>query len=469
MSVDPERLPLRGSSFVTRTRLAIAGVSAAVLLIAFAVFSAGWSAFVVEQRTAELSRQLPAIAAAEALAAESASGSVRDSLLRVEAGLLGAALFVTDSTGEVLRASEPKAAPRSLDLTMLRAASQPGVRSATVRGAGGRQVLVVAAPVGDGRQFVAVQRLSEIRAAQTGVLAVGAAGLLAALVVAWFAGGWLARRLTRPLLDLEAGAEQIASGEFGAQVVEVGDVEIASLARSFNHMSKRVADAHAAQQAFVGDVSHEIRTPLTSITGFAQALLDGTIADDDGRRRAAGVIAHEAGRIEEITTTLLSLAQLDAGAVDVLREPVDLAVLADALAGRFGPQATELGVALAIEVPSAPRPLADPNRLLQCVSALVDNALGHACPAGQVRVSARGIDSRWRIFVDDDGPGIPPEKRDAIFERFTRLDASRSSESGGAGLGLAICARLVELMGGRVWAEDGPLGGARLVIELPEA
>lgn len=469
MTSRPEPFSPSGSSFVTRTRLAIAGVSAAVLLLAFAVFSAGWSAFVVDQRTSELSRQLPAIAAAEAVAAESASSSVRDSLLRVEAGLLGAALFVTDSTGEVLRASEPDAAPRSLDLTRLGASSQPGVRSATVRGAGGGQVLVVAAPVGDGRQFVAVQRLSEIRAAQAGVLAVGAAGLLVALVFAWFAGGWLARRLTRPLLELEAGAERIAAGEFGAQVVEGGDVEIASLARSFNRMSARVADAHAAQQAFVGDVSHEIRTPLTSITGFSQALLDGTIADDDGRLRAARVIGHEAARIKEITTTLLSLSQLDAGAVEVLREPVDPAVLADTLTGRFGSQAAARGVALTIELPPEPRPLADPDRLLQCVSALVDNALGYARPGGEVRVSACGGELRWSIFVDDDGPGIPPEKRDTVFERFARLDASRSSESGGAGLGLAICARLVQLMEGRVWVEEGPLGGARFVIELPEA
>jgi len=234
-------------------------------------------------------------------------------------------------------------------------------------------------------------------------------------------------------------------------------------------MSTRVASAYAAQQAFVGDVSHEIRTPLTSISGFGQALLDGTIADEPGTRHAAGVIVHEAGRISEITTTLLSLSQLDAGSVEPLREPVDLAVLADALAGRFATQAAEKEVWLEIEVPADPCPLADPNRLLQCVSALVDNALIHARPGGEVRVSAWSENSRWRIAVDDDGPGVPPLRRERIFDRFTRLDESRSSESGGSGLGLAICSRLVELMEGSVWAEDGPLGGARFVIELPEA
>jgi len=86
-----------------------------------------------------------------------------------------------------------------------------------------------------------------------------------------------------------------------------------------------------------------------------------------------------------------------------------------------------------------------------------------------VRISAWSENSRWRIAVDDDGPGVPPLRRERIFDRFTRLDESRSSESGGSGLGLAICSRLVELMEGSVWAEDGPLGGARFVIELPEA
>jgi len=456
-------------SLVTRTRLAIAGASAAVLLLGFAVFSVGWSAFVVRERTSELSRQLVAISAAEAIADDSASSSIRDQLLRVEARLMGAALFVTDPAGSVLRTSEAETTVRSIDLARLGEPDSQGVRSATVRGATQAQVLVVVAPVGDGRQLVAVQRLSEIRAAQTGVLVAGVLGLLVALVVAWFAGGWLARRLTRPLVELEAGAERIASGEFGAQVNAEGDIEIASLARSFNRMSTRVADAYAAQQAFVADVSHEVRTPLTSISGFAEALVDGTIDDDAGTRRAATVISQEAGRIAELTQALLALSQLDAGAVEVTRVPVDLTVVADAISGRFGATADARGISLGVHVPDFPQPLGDPDRLLQCISALVTNAVAHTSGGGNVEVSAWGTGETWRLAVDDNGPGVPAQKRAEVFERFTRLDASRSSESGGTGLGLAITKRLVELMDGRVWVEDGPLGGARFVIELPLA
>jgi two-component system, OmpR family, sensor histidine kinase MtrB len=343
-----------------------------------------------------------------------------------------------------------------------------GVRSATVAGAGGSPLLLVAAPVGDGRQLVAVQRLSEIRAAQTGVLALAGGVLLLALVVAWFVGGWIARRLTGPLVRLEAGAERIAAGEFGATVPEEGDAETVSLARSFNRMSRRVALAYDAQRSFVGDVSHEIRTPLTSIGGFAGALLDGTISDPAAQERALGVIRDEARRIQDLSDTLLALAQLDAGAVELAREPIDTQALATALRSRFEAPAASHQVALEVSISEERAPLlSDPERLLQAASTLVSNALAYAPREGRVAVSSQSGGGRWRLVVDDDGPGIPAEKREAVFERFARLDDSRATSSGGAGLGLAICARLTELMGGRIAVEDSPLGGARFVLELP--
>ncbi len=461
--------PARQRSIAMRMRVAIAGSAALVLLVAFGVFWLGWSQFVVRQRTAEISRQVVALAAAEKTSLlTGAPKSVRDSLFRVEAGLLGATLLVTDDAGEVERTSDERARVQALDLTRLGAPDAGGIRSATVAGAGGSPLLLVAAPVGDGRQLVAVQRLSEIRAAQTGVLALAGGVLLLALVVAWFVGGWIARRLTAPLVRLEAGAERIAAGEFGATVPEEGDAETVSLARSFNRMSERVALAYDAQRSFVGDVSHEIRTPLTSISGFAGALLDGTISDDAAQERALGVIRDEARRIQDLSDTLLALAQLDAGAVELAREPIDMQALAAALQSRFETPAASHQVALEVSLADERAPLvSDPERLLQAAATLVSNALAYAPKGGRVAVSSRSAGGRWRLAVDDDGPGIPAEKREAVFERFARLDESRAASSGGAGLGLAICARLIELMGGRISVEDSPLGGARFVLELP--
>jgi signal transduction histidine kinase len=409
-----------------------------------------------------------ALAAAEKTAVTSGgSASLRESLFRVEAGLLGATLLVTDESGAVQRTSDDRASVRALDLTRLGATDESGVRSATVRGAGGSPLLIVAAPVGDGRQLVAVQRLSEIRAAQAGVLGLAAGVLLLALVVAWFVGGWIARRLTGPLVRLEAGAERIAAGEFGATVPEEGDAETASLARSFNRMSERVAQAYDAQRSFVGDVSHEIRTPLTSINGFAGALLDGTIAEQAAQKRALQVIATEAGRIQDLSDTLLALAQLDAGAVELGHDRVDVQALATALESRFEATAASREIALMVALLDEHRLVGDQERLLQAASTLVSNALAYAPVGGKVVVASNSTEDMWRLLVDDDGPGIPAEKREMVFERFARLDESRASSSGGAGLGLAICARLAELMGGRLGVDDSPLGGARFVLELP--
>jgi signal transduction histidine kinase len=231
-------------------------------------------------------------------------------------------------------------------------------------------------------------------------------------------------------------------------------------------MSARVADVYSAQKAFVGDVSHEIRTPLTSIRGFAEAMLDGTVTDPEQQRHALNVIHDEAVRIGEVSQTLLALSELEAGAVTVARVPVDTTALAAALRGRFSAAASEADVRLDVELAPAPRPMGDPDRLLQAVSALVANAIAYTPAEGDVRVSAVVSAERWRIRVDDSGPGIPAEKRAEVFGRFARLEGT---SGGGAGLGLAICRRVVELMGGRVSADESVLGGARFEIDLPVA
>ncbi len=439
------------------------------LAVAFATFAAAWSAYAERQHADELSRQVSALAAGLAAADPVPSPeatAAQERLLKVEAGLLGAVLFETDVVGAVQRATTADA-PESLPLGQLRARDANGSASGVLRTAQGVRVLVVAAPIDASRRLVAVQSLSEVRSAAAGIIAIGGLAALLAAAVAYFAGGVLARRLTAPLVRLESAAESVAAGAWGTQVAEEGDLETASLARSFNRMSTRVADAYAAEKAFVGDVSHEIRTPLTSIRGFAEAMLDGTVTDPAQQRRALTVIRDEAVRVGEVSETLLALAELDAGAVEVAHAPVDLVALAEALRGRFAAPARDAGLELEIDLAGGGTPLGDPDRLLQAASTLVANALSYTPSGGRVLVSSALDREGWHLRVEDSGPGIPAEKRDAVFGRFARLDESRASDSGGAGLGLAICARLVELMGGRVSVgESAELGGALLDIAL---
>ena len=252
-------------SVASRARAYLAGAALIALVVAFGVFAIGWSQYSIWQRSDDLSRQVAALARGQAAGSRltSATTATQARLFQVEAGLIGAALFVTDDAGVVQRSSMAKP-PASLPLARLGQPSTGGTRAGVLRNGAGVQVLVVAAAVDSGHQLVAVQGLSEIRRAQTGLLLLAGVALVVAAVVAYVAGGILARRLTRPLVRLETAAEQVTAGAFGTQVAEEGDAETASLARSFNRMSLRVADAYAAQKAFVGDVSHEMPTPFAS-------------------------------------------------------------------------------------------------------------------------------------------------------------------------------------------------------------
>ncbi len=198
--------------------------------------------------------------------------------------------------------------------------------------------------------------------------------------------------------------------------------------------------------------------------------MDGTLERPEETRRAASVIHAEAIRMEEMSRTLLALAALDAESSRPAAVPVDLVTLREALDERFAPSAFDARLSLDIRIDDAPRPVGDSERLLQAASAIVSNALWYTPVGGTVRVRSCGQDSTWRLEIDDSGPGIPPERRAAVFDRFVRLDPSRSKGSGGVGLGLAIAKRAVDLMGGTIEAgESEDLGGARFVIELPLA
>ncbi|GAV31840.1 signal transduction histidine kinase [Coriobacteriaceae bacterium EMTCatB1] len=452
---------------ISRSTVLVAALS---VLTASVVFYAVWSARVVASRTEELGRQVAALAGglrAGGPLEGSGDADIRARLLRVQAGLIGARLLVVDEGGRVLFSTfDPGSGPASLDLATFSQPDERGIRVAVRDLGGGERLLLVAAPIQEGSYLVGAQTLREVQRARSALVAVLVACMLVALLVAYVAGGRSARRLADPLAHLRQGAESIAAGDWGAQVPVEGDEEIAALARSFNEMSRRVAAVYAAQKSFVSDVSHEIRTPVASIAGYAQAIADGTASDRETAVRFATVIRDEARRLADITATLLALSDLDAGRVTLERAPVDTNALAEALRARF------LAAAERLEVgpldPQGARPVADHERLLQVATALVENALKYSGPNGRVRVAAEADDDGWSLVVDDDGPGVPEDARERIFERFVRLDEARSS-GGGSGLGLSIAKQLVGLMGGTIGVADGLLGGARFIVRLPRA
>ena len=188
-------------------------------------------------------------------------------------------------------------------------------------------------------------------------------------------------------------------------------------------------------------------------------------------RRAANVIHAESLRMEEMSHTLLALAALDAETTQPELQPIDLAQFAQALRERFDAIAEDARVDSRASRSTPSRvPLGDPERLLQAATAVISNGLWYTPTGGVVRVKSLSHGPQWGLQIDDTGPGIPLERREAVFNRFVRLDPSRSKGSGGVGLGLAIARRAVEMMGGNIVADESDdLGGARFVIALPFA
>lgn len=274
----------------------------------------------------------------------------------------------------------------------------------------------------------------------------------------------LARRLSRPLGALAQASRRLAGAESPVQVELPTDApqEVALLGQSFNQMSREVGALRDAQRAFLLSISHELKTPLTAIKGHAEGLQDGAVDPV----AAGDVIAAESARLERLISDLLDLARLDQHAFTVSRQPVELEHVAEQLVERFAGTARELGVALGIERPGPARSvLADPDRVLQVASNLVENALRATPQGGSVSIRVEGT----ALSVRDTGPGLAPEDLPRAFERFYLHERQTAHEQSGSGLGLAIVKELTEAMGGTATVRSTPGEGSEFTVELSPA
>ena len=298
----------------------------------------------------------------------------------------------------------------------------------------GAAVILLAAPLHDQLQAVSLVRRR--------VFLAGALALAFAVALAYAGASLFARRIKR----LEAAAEEIAAGRFNEAVVDSGSDELGQLARTFERMRLRLAHLDRARGEFIANASHELRTPLFSLGGFLELLDDATL-DDATRDEFVAQMREQVTRLTKLATDLLDLSRVDAGRLAVTEEPVDLSELAGELSTEFSARATAAGRSLE-RAPESPVPaLADAERVLQIGRILIENALVHTPDGTAVRVSTALDGGRATLTVADDGPGIPGDAKQQVFERFYRLDGTRAS---GSGLGLAIARELAELMGGRI-------------------
>jgi two-component system OmpR family sensor kinase len=309
--------------------------------------------------------------------------------------------------------------------------------------------------------------LAEVASAQRGVarafILAGSLALLCALLASYLLGS----RLSRPLRRMAAVAARVDAGDLHPRIHQQGGHgdELNVLADAFNHMLDRLTDAFAGQRAFVADASHELRTPLTVIRGQLEVLASQRNPPGGEVRRVERLLQAEIARITRLVDDLLLLAKTEQ--TEFLQaEAIDLAPYVDELWDGMSLLADRR-----FELDSVPSGSmrADPDRLAQALRNMVGNAIDHTAPKEglvrmRLRVSAGG---GIRFMVEDDGPGIPLNQREHVFDRFHRTDAARDRSSGGTGLGLAIVRAIADAHGGSVSAGESPEGGARITLELP--
>ena len=328
----------------------------------------------------------------------------------------------------------------------------------------GRRFAEVARPLLDGNVLLVSasieDQLATVRVVKRRLLYATGVALAIAAIMGTAAAAVHARRIRR----LERAANRIAEGQFDEPVVDLGGDELGELAAAFERMRVQLAQLDTARKEFVANASHELRTPLFSLAGFLELMTDEDL-DEETRAGFLVTTREQVERLTKLAADLLDLSRMDAGRLRVEREDVALADTVRVLADELTPLADATGHRLTIEAEPDAWALADEERVLQIGRALASNALVHTPPGTEVVIGARRQGGRAVLDVRDDGPGIPREHVERVFDRFYRVEGPQAS---GSGLGLAIARELAERMGGTVEVVSVP-GRTTFTVSLPAA
>ena len=270
--------------------------------------------------------------------------------------------------------------------------------------------------------------------------------------------------MTSPLRQMVTAARAMASGDYSRRVTSTSRDEVGELARAFNSMATELAAVDRLRRDLVANASHELRTPLSALRAQLENVVDGVEPLDQS---ALQTMLGQVERFGRLAEQLLDLSKLESGAAPLEASRLRAAELVGRIVDEWRPRAEERQVALESVVEPGLAVAGDAERLHQVLANLVANAIRHAPAESRVLVRAAGSNGRARLEVLDEGPGIPPEEAERVFERFYRLDASRTEAEGGTGLGLAIARWIVDLHGGTIRATQADPHGCRMVVDLP--
>ncbi|OFW59257.1 MAG: hypothetical protein A2V52_00300 [Actinobacteria bacterium RBG_19FT_COMBO_54_7] len=289
----------------------------------------------------------------------------------------------------------------------------------------------------------------------------GLLGIILAFVLSYF----LSRRISKPLSQLSLATRSIAGGEYGGQVDVKGGEEVEELATAFNALSKNLEENERLRKNMVADISHELRNPLAAQRGYLEAMEDGVI---DLSPEAVDVILKNNLLLTRLVEDLRQLSIVDAGRMELDIRPMRIDRVFKVVASSFQHQRAEKRISLKMDIPpSLPEVTGDQARTSQVLGNLMNNAILYTPEGGCIELNARESDGEVEISVRDTGPGIEKKEIDYVFDRFYRLDKSRTRNSGGTGLGLSIAKALVEAQQGRIWIESEPGKGTNIIFTLP--
>jgi signal transduction histidine kinase len=290
-------------------------------------------------------------------------------------------------------------------------------------------------------------------------------GSLLAIAIAILLAFVLSRRILAPVKALTGAARQFGKGDFSRRVDSGDKGELGELARSFNSMADDLERTERLRRNMVADVAHELRTPLSNLSGYLEAIRDDVVQPDDATIRS---LSEETSTLIRLVNDLQELSLADAGELKLILQEDDISRLVRETVTALQTKAAAKGLTISADLPTAlPAVYIDSHRIRQVLNNLLENALEHTGREGRITVTTRQKENRIYISVADTGEGIPPEDLPMIFERFYRVDKSRTRATGGSGLGLTIAKRLVEAHGGTIEVYSNLGQGSTFTFSLP--
>ncbi len=290
-------------------------------------------------------------------------------------------------------------------------------------------------------------------------------GAVLAVIIAFLITLFLSRRILAPVKALTTASRSLGLGDFSQRVHVKDKSEIGELARAFNSMAGDLERAEQLRRSMVADVAHELRTPLSNLRGYLEAIRDGVAEPDTATIRS---LDEEAKLLSRLVDDLQELSLAEAGELKLICQVEEITGVINKAVTAIRAKAELKGVSVSVDLPAQLPPVnIDSHRIAQVLNNLLDNALAHTPEGGAITIAARRQDNLVYVSVTDTGEGIPAEDLPNIFERFYRVDKSRTRATGGRGLGLTIAKRLIEAHGGRIEAHSELGKGSRFTFTLP--